>query len=37
MKLKTASFAGHLALKLERKVGNYFKSVIESLIGNLAH
>lgn len=37
MKNKCASFAGHLAISLEKKVGGYLKPVIEALIGNLAH
>lgn len=37
MKNKCASFAGHLATNLEKKVGGYLKPVIEALIGNLAH
>jgi len=37
MKNICAGFGGRLALALEKKVGSYFKPVIESLIGNLAH
>jgi hypothetical protein len=37
MKNKCATFAGHLAISLEKKVGGYLKTVIEALVGNLAH
>lgn len=37
MKNIGASFAGKLCLALKHNAGTYMKSVIDSLIGNLAH
>ena len=37
MKNICAGFAGRLALALDKRVGSYFKPVIDSLVGNLAH
>ena len=35
MKIKCASFCGELAVKLDKQVGSYFKTVVDSLVANL--
>jgi hypothetical protein len=37
MKIIVASFCGRLALTLDKQVGSYFKTVVDSLIHNLTH
>jgi len=37
MKIKCASFCSQLALKLDKKVGSYMKSIVDSLVQNLQH
>lgn len=37
MKNKVAYFCGQLALTLDKQVGGYFKTVVDSLIHNLTH
>ena len=37
MKIKCASFCGTLAVKLDKKVGSYMKSIVDSLVQNLQH
>lgn len=37
MKIKCASFCSALALKLDKKVGSYMKSIVDSLVQNLSH
>ena len=37
MKIKVALFSGKLALALDRRVGNYFKNLVDSLVLNLQH
>jgi len=37
MKIKCAEFCGTLAVKLDKKVGSYMKSVIDSMVENLQH
>ena len=37
MKIKFASFCGTLAVKLDKKVGSYMKSIVDSMVANLAH
>lgn len=37
MKNKCASFCAQLAVKLDKQVGSYMKSIVESLTQNLAH
>jgi hypothetical protein len=35
MKIKVALFSGKLALALDKRVGSYFKNVVDSLVLNL--
>ena len=37
MKIKCASFCGTLAVKLDKKVGSYMKSIVDNLVDNLSH
>ena len=37
MKIKCASFCAQLAVKLDKSVGSYMKTIVESLTSNLAH
>ena len=37
MKIKCASFCGVLAVKLDKKVGSYMKTIVDSLVQNLTH
>ena len=37
MKNKVAYFCGQLALTLDKAVGSYFKTVVDSLVHNLTH
>ena len=37
MKNKCASFCAQMAVKLDKQVGSYMKSIVESLTQNLAH
>ena len=35
MKIKCASFCGAMAVKMDKKVGSYMKSIVDSLVQNL--
>ena len=37
MKIKAANFASNLALALDKRVGSYFRTTVEGLVGNLQH
>ena len=37
MKIKAANFGSSLALALGKRVGQYFRSTVEGLVGNLQH
>lgn len=37
MKIKSASFSAQLAVKLDKSVGSYMKTIVESITQNLAH